>query len=208
MKTRNEIPRIQNTVMVENRNDTDCFDAVIISSIQTIVVDCVVRSGALLQNVYILVDMPSGNVTSNQTSHSFEQFRWVTKRRMLEYHNPKNGYNYIVRAHLAEGVDPGHQNNTYIELIKIEEKDIVVVGVIDRSFMGMPTLRIMDVNIYNQELFFLDYNSGLHRINITTSEVIKLRASYPCQYFLKFGVYSDNMDDQLLVAVANEHSIY
>jgi hypothetical protein len=36
-----------------------------------IVVDCVIRSGSLLQNIYILVDIPSGNVTSNQTSHSF-----------------------------------------------------------------------------------------------------------------------------------------
>jgi hypothetical protein len=127
---------------------------------------------------------------------------------MFEYHNPISGYNYLIRAHLAEGVDPQHQNNTYIELIKIEEQDIQVVALLDRSFMGMSTLRIMDVQIYNQELFFLDYNSGLYRIDITTGQVIKPKALYPCQFFLKFGVYSDNMDDQLLVAVANEHSVY
>ena len=28
------------------------------------------------------------------------------------------------------------------------------------------------------------------------------------QYFSRFGVYSDNMDDQLIVALANEHAVY
>lgn len=45
-----------------------------------------------------------------------------------------------------------------------------VVGIIDRSFLKIPRLRIMDVKIYLGEIYILDYLKGLHRVIITTSE--------------------------------------
>lgn len=43
---------------------------------------------------------------------------------------------------------------------------------------------------------------------ITSSQIIKPQAFYVGQFFSRFDVYSDNMDDQLLVALANQHAIY
>lgn len=54
----------------------------------------------------------------------------------------------------------------------------------------------------------MDWNTGIYRVDITSSQTIKPRAFYVGQYYSRFGVYSDNMDDQLVVALANQHAVY
>lgn len=65
------VPRIDHTVMVENRNDTDCFDAVGLTDLGLLVVDCATRSGSVVKNVFIIVDMPSGEVLGNRSTAMF-----------------------------------------------------------------------------------------------------------------------------------------
>jgi hypothetical protein len=45
-----------------------------------------------------------------------------------------------------------------------------IIGIIDRSFLKLARLRIMDVKIYISKIYILDYLTGVHQVEITSSE--------------------------------------
>jgi hypothetical protein len=45
-----------------------------------------------------------------------------------------------------------------------------IVGIIDRSLLKVPKLRIMDTKIYLGKIFILDSLKGVHQVAITTAE--------------------------------------
>ena len=93
----------------------------------------------------------------------------------------------------AETIDNG-----YTEVFMIDNLfDPWVVGVIDRSFLKVSRLRIMDVKIYLGEIYILDYLQGLHRVVVTSSEDLEYQGVYEGKGFTKFGVYSPNLDNQV-----------
>lgn len=83
-----------------------------------------------------------------------------------------------------------------------------VVGIIDRSFLQTPRLRIMDVKIYLGEIYILDYLKGLHRVYISTSQDLTYQGVYEAKGFTRFGLFSPNLDNHLELAIANDHSVH
>lgn len=149
MHSRQGVPTITKTVLVENRTDMDCLSAVSLSDFGGVVVDCVNYNSSLLNNVLVVVDMASGQLVRNYSNPSFERFRKMSRRTLLSYHDTQSGYNYLVRAHLGDGVDPEHSDNTYIELFLVDsEFDFDLVALLDRTFLGNLKLRVMDVKLY------------------------------------------------------------
>lgn len=76
------------------------------------------------------------------------QYSSISKRKILRYSDKRTGYEYIVRAHLAEGVDDVNDNNTYVEMIKVIDRDMETVAILDRSQLNSGVLSVMDVQIY------------------------------------------------------------
>ena len=66
----------------------------------------------------------------------------------------------------------------------------------------------MDVEIYLDDIFLLDYDTGLYRLDILESQRVAITGRYTDYGFEKFGVYSDDLQDELIIALANKHSIY
>lgn len=70
---------------------------------------------------------------------------------------------------MFDGVDEDMQNNTYVDVFMVNEPlKPWVVSVIDRSFLAMSVLRVVDIRVYLSEIYVLDYTKGLHRIRINT----------------------------------------
>lgn len=66
----------------------------------------------------------------------------------------------------------------------------------------------MDAELYLDDIFVLDYDTGLFRLDILQSQRVEITGRYRDYGFVKFGVYSDDLQDQLIVALANKHSVY
>ena len=81
--------------------------------------------------------------------------------------------------------------------------DLQTISIVDRSVLGLNKLAIMDIQLYMNDIYILDYYSGVYKFHITKSQALLNQAYYRCQYFTKFSIYSDNLQDQLLLAVAN-----
>lgn len=69
-----------------------------------------------------------------------------------------------------------------------------ILRVIDRSFLGQNKLAIMDFKVYLGDLYILDYYHGLSRFDITPSQQILITGKYIEPGYLKFGVYSDDLN--------------
>lgn len=66
----------------------------------------------------------------------------------------------------------------------------------------------MDAEIYMDDIFLLDYDTGLYRLDILQSQRVSVTARYRDAGFTRFGVYSDDLQDELIIAVANKHSVF
>lgn len=66
----------------------------------------------------------------------------------------------------------------------------------------------MDAEIYLDDIFVLDFDSGLFRLDILQSQRVAITGRYRDYGFVKFGVYSDDLQDECIVALANRHSVY
>lgn len=50
---------------------------------------------------------------------------------------------------MYDGVDEEHENNTYVDVHMVTKpREPWIVAVIDRSFLGMSTLRAADIRVY------------------------------------------------------------
>lgn len=135
-------------------------------------------------------------------------FTRMTFRRMFKF--SENGYNYLMRIYYADGVDEANKNNTYFELLSANNPyKPFVIKVIDRSFLDMPTFTIMDFKLYLGDMYLLDYHQGIIRMDITGAQHVLITGRYRTDSgFRRFGVYSNNLDNEFLLVLANRHAIY
>ena len=73
--------------------------------------------------------------------------------------------------------------------------DLQLIRVVDRSFLHLKSLTIMDLKIYLGDIFFLDVLYGLYRLDIQKNQDIAITARYDKEGFFKFGVYSDDLEN-------------
>lgn len=74
--------------------------------------------------------------------------------------------------------------------------------------MGLPELAITDFKIYLGDMFLLDYFRGVYRLDITRGQHVVITGRYEGEFFTRMSVYSDDLDEQVLLALSNEHSVY
>ena len=66
----------------------------------------------------------------------------------------------------------------------------------------------MDAELYLDDIFVLDYDTGLFRLDILQSQRIAITGRYRDFGFNKFGVYSDDLENEVIIALSNKHSVY
>ena len=81
------------------------------------------------------------------------------------------------------------------------------MGIIDRTFLGVPQLWIRDVKIYNGEIFILDQLRGVHRVYVSGSEDLHYQGNYEAKGFHRMAVYSPNLDNRVELALSNSHAV-
>lgn len=86
--------------------------------------------------------------------------------------------------------------------------EIEPLSIIDRTFLNLKALRIMDAEIYLDDIFVLDFDTGLFRLDILQSQRVAITGRYRENGFYKFGVYSDDLQDECIIALANKHTVY
>lgn len=86
--------------------------------------------------------------------------------------------------------------------------DIQIMKVIDRTYLHLSTLAITDAQVYLGDIFFLDYLHGLYRLDILASNDVLITGRYHKDGFSKFSVYSDDLEDEVILALANQHAVY
>lgn len=69
----------------------------------------------------------------------------------------EDGYRYLLRAYLSDGVDDNHDHNTYLEFIAVNDPfKPFTLKVMDRSFLGQDKLAITDFKMYRGDAYLLD----------------------------------------------------
>lgn len=144
------------------------------------------------------------NVVSNRL---YTDFRQIHHRRLFRY--TEDGYHYLIRVYFADGVDARNRENTYMEVFTANNPlKPYILRVVDRSFLGQKKLAITDFKIYLGDFYILDYFNGISRFDITPSQQILITGKYNEAGYLKFGVYSDDLNREFLLALANHHAVY
>jgi hypothetical protein len=78
------------------------------------------------------------------------------------------------------------------------------IRVMDRSLLHQDKLSIEDFKVYLGDIYVLDYHSGVIRFDITLSQQIVITGRYRTDSgFNKMGVYSNNLDNEFLLVLAN-----
>ena len=125
----------------------------------------------------------------------FVPFSRISRRKFSRYHDPHTGYEYVIRVYFADGVDRAHAGNTYIEYFSAYDvEDLQVMRVVDRSYLSLNELAIMDFKTYLGDMFVLDYFRGAYRLDITHGQHVVITGHYEGEFFRKMSVYSDDLD--------------
>lgn len=74
--------------------------------------------------------------------------------------------------------------------------------------MHTSTLSIVDAKVYLGDIFVLDYINGLYRLDILHNNDVLITGRYIKDGFTKFAVYSDDLENEVLIALANAHAVY
>ena len=122
----------------------------------------------------------------------------------------ENGYHYLIRAYFAEHVDDHFDDNTYCEIMSVNNPmKPWTIRVMDRSFLHQDKLSIMDFEVYLGDIYLLDYHSGVIKFDITSAQTIVIVGRYRTDSgFTKLGVYSSNMVNEFLLVLAHDHAIF
>lgn len=81
--------------------------------------------------------------------------------------------------------------------------------VMDRSFLHQDRLSITDFKLYMGNMYLLDYHSGVIVFDITPNQNILITGRYRTDSgYMRLGVYSSNLDNEILFALATNHAIY
>lgn len=80
--------------------------------------------------------------------------------------------------------------------------------IMDRSFLLQDKLSIEDFKLYLGDMYILDYHSGVTRFDITGAQDILITGRYRTNGgFIRMGVYANNLDNEVILALATRHSI-
>jgi hypothetical protein len=71
--------------------------------------------------------------------------------------------------------------------------DLQLLSVIGRTELHIEKLSISDVKLYLDDIFVLDYETGLIRLDILKSQRVQITGKYSDFGFKKFSVYSDDL---------------
>lgn len=81
--------------------------------------------------------------------------------------------------------------------------------VMDRSYLHQDKLSITDFKLYMGNMYLLDYHSGVIVFDITPNQNILITGRYRTDSgYMRLGVYSSNLDNEILFALATNHAIY
>lgn len=95
----------------------------------------------------------------------FVPFSSIARRRVEIYKNDRSKHNFLLRTYFADGMSEQFRENTYTEIFMIDNPDEPwTVGIIDRSFLGVSRLRIMDVKVYLGKIYILDFLKGVFQV--------------------------------------------
>lgn len=121
----------------------------------------------------------------------------------------EDGYRYLIRCYFADAVDHQYAHNTYAEIMSVNNPlKPWTIRIMDRSFLHQDKLSIEDFEVYLGDIYILDYHSGVIKFDISPSQTILIVGRYRTDSgYRKMGVYSDNLDNEFLLALANDHSI-
>ena len=135
-------------------------------------------------------------------------FTQISRRKIFHY--TEDGEEYLWRAYFADGVNIEQRHNTYAELLLINDPYRPwAIKVMDRSFIHQDKLSITDFRIYLGDMYILDWHTGVVSFDITPNQNIVIKGRYRTSSgYHKLGVYTNNLDNEVLLALANDHGIY
>jgi hypothetical protein len=172
-------------------------------------VDCVQQGNYALQNIFLYVNTSSQQVIQKRVMNDmWIGFTQISRRKIFHY--TEDGEEYLWRAYFADSVDEIHRNNTYAELLLINDPFRPwTIKVMDRSFIHQEKLSITDFRIYLGDMYILDWHTGVISFDITPSQNIVIKGRYrTAGGYHKLAVYANNLDNEVLLAMANDHGIY
>ena len=115
-----------------------------------------------------------------------------------------------MRTYFANSVDANNADNTYIDIMTIVDPfKPRTLKVLDRSFLHQAKLSISDFKLYKGFLYMLDYHSGVTVFDFTAAQQIRVFGRYRSDSgYLRMGVYSGHLDQEIIFVLANDHAIY
>jgi hypothetical protein len=214
LQAREAIPEIQGTVVINTTDNLVCFDAVLFRDQFLVMVDCAIRTGSPdtgydFQNQFLYINITEQKLLPwNISNEMYVPFRHIWHRKFYKY--TENGYHYLMRVYFADGVDQENRNNTYFEIMSANDpRKPFILKVVDRSFLDLDRFALMDFKVYLGDIYLLDFHQGLLRFDITGSQQLLITGRYVTDSgFTKFGVFSNNLDNEFLLVLANSHAVY
>jgi hypothetical protein len=185
LSSNESVPVINNVIKVENLTNLTCFDAVLFPLQNLIIVDCAQSrprpdgKGLAYQNIFYYYYINNGSEAQKLKTEMYVPFELIIQRKLDIYSDLQSRHTFLLRTYIADGMVNSTRDNTYTEVFMIEDpRSPWIVGVLDRTFLKVPKLRIMDVKIYLGEIYILDYLKGIHRVYISTSEDLEYQGTY------------------------------
>jgi hypothetical protein len=204
------LPDLDTEITVESSKEIICYDVVWLRDMHIAIVDCVTNSMFGLQNIFIYANTTSREVLPT-TFHNdmYVSFNVIKRRSMLILR--EDGQNYLIRSYFGDSVDDHHQENTYVEIMVFVDNVFHprTLKVIDRTFLHLNRMTVTDVQLYMGNIYVLDFHAGVFVLDFTPSQHLLIIGRYATNSgYLRLGVYSGNLDNQVLFALANHHAIY
>ena len=202
---------IERYIHVEDIPNLHCFDVEEIVTQRTSygIVDCAVfKEGMVSYNEFLYVNLTSGQIDKgSKITDTFVKYTHLSKRRVEVVQWPLP---YLIRFTFMDGVGQEHTSDTYVEIFLMDDPlNPQLLDVLDHTFFNLDSLSIADHAVHGLYIYILVYNVGLYEIELHPNQYIEIRSMLPIQLdAAKFHVTQLGFNDDLLVAIANEHTIY
>jgi hypothetical protein len=202
------IPSLTNEAVISSDPSMHCYDAVWFRAEMIVMADCAKNSTFGLQNYFLYINTSSKAILPAVKNDMYVPFSNIYHRKVRLL--TEDNYHYLIRAYFAEHVDQHFDDNTYVEILSINNPlKPWTIRVMDRSFLHQDKLSIMDFDVYLGDIYILDYHSGVIKFDITTAQTIVIDGRYRTDSgFTRLGVYSSNMVNEFLLVLAHDHAIY
>lgn len=130
--------------------------------------------GQIYENIFYYFYINNGTSLKKIKTEMYAPFPLIVSRQLNIYSDLDSKHTFLLRTYLANGMPHPIRDNTYTEVFMIQDPlNPWILGVLDRSFLGVSKLRIMDVKIYLGKIYILDYLKGLHQVYISSAESLE-----------------------------------